>query len=127
MHVFKHDPEVYENTERISLISSFLPSLLTGEYMPIDLSDGSGMNILNIHTHDWDPHILEIIAPNLKQKLGRLARENEKFRFIASYWCKKYGISPECHVFTFSGDNPCSLVGLGLNKSGDVGISLGTR
>ncbi len=95
--------------------------------MPIDLSDGSGMNILNIHTHKWDPHILDIIAPNLKEKLSRPAMANEKFRFIARYWCKKYGFSPQCQIFLFSGDNPCSLVGLGLNKSGDIGISLGTR
>ena len=38
-HVYKYQPDVYENTERISLISSFLASLLIGnqhEYSKIN-------------------------------------------------------------------------------------------
>jgi len=29
-------------------------------------------------------------------------------------------------VIPFSGDNPCTLAGIGLSQAGDVGISLGT-
>ena len=85
------------------------------------------MNMLNIHTLHWDPHLLNVIAPGLEEKLGKAAQPNEKFKFISKYWCKKYGFSPECQIHIFSGDNPCSLIGLNLNKSGDIGISLGTR
>ena len=35
-HLYKHQPEVYEKTERISLISSFLASLFIGKYAQID-------------------------------------------------------------------------------------------
>ncbi len=84
------------------------------------------MNILNIYTKAWDPFIVDLIAPNLKEKLGKPAKSTE-FKFITKYWCKKYGFSPQCQIYPFSGDNPCSLIGLGLNKSGDIGISLGTR
>jgi xylulokinase len=45
---------------------------------------------------------------------------------ISTYWCKKFGFSAECEIFAFSGDNPCSLIGLDLNKPGELGISLGT-
>lgn len=83
------------------------------------------MNILNIYTKAWDPFIADAIAPNLKEKLGKPAKPTD-FKFIAKYWCKKYGFSPQCQIYPFSGDNPCSLIGLGLNKSGDIGISLGT-
>ena len=39
-HIYKYEPQIYNNTERISLISSFIPTILTGEYAPIDFSDG---------------------------------------------------------------------------------------
>lgn len=38
----------------------------------------------------------------------------------------KYGFSSNCYIVCGSGDNPCSLVGLRMNRPGDIGISLGT-
>lgn len=46
--------------QRISLVSSFAASLLIGDYAPIDLSDGSGMNLLDITTKKWSPECLEV-------------------------------------------------------------------
>jgi xylulokinase len=45
---------------------------------------------------------------------------------IAPYFVAKYGFAPECRVVLFSGDNPCSLVGMGAATPGKVVISLGT-
>lgn len=39
---------------------------------------------------------------------------------------RKYGFSSNCSIVCGSGDNPCSLVGLRMNRPGDIGISLGT-
>jgi xylulokinase len=39
---------------------------------------------------------------------------------------EKYGFSPDTRVIAWSGDNPCSLIGVGLIRSGRVCISLGT-
>ena len=45
---FSEDEEKWSQTESVSLISSFVVSILIGSYAPIDFSDGSGMNILDI-------------------------------------------------------------------------------
>ncbi len=126
-HLYKNQPDLYSQTERISLISSFLASLFLGKYAPIDLSDGSGMNLLNISTLKWENSLLEFVAPDLREKLGdEFVPSYEKLGLISDYWCKKYGFSKECEIYAFSGDNPCSLVGLGLSEPGQIGISLGT-
>lgn len=38
----------------------------------------------------------------------------------------KYGFCSNCYIVCGSGDTPCSLVGLRMNRPGDIGISLGT-
>jgi xylulokinase len=83
------------------------------------------MNILDIRKKTWNQALLDVVAPNLREKLDEPVLTG-KVGLIASYWCQKYGFSSHCEVHVCSGDNPCSLVGLGLNRAGDVGISLGT-
>ena len=41
-------------------MSSFGASLFLCKYAGIDLSDGSGMNLLDIRKHDWDQHCLDV-------------------------------------------------------------------
>ncbi|XP_026580120.1 xylulose kinase-like [Pseudonaja textilis] len=38
--IYSQDPEVYSQTEKISLVSNFAASLFLGDYAPIDYSDG---------------------------------------------------------------------------------------
>ena len=46
--------------QRISLVSSFGASLFLGQYAAIDFSDGSGMNLLDINTHQWSQDCLDV-------------------------------------------------------------------
>ncbi|KAG8330818.1 hypothetical protein J6590_054106 [Homalodisca vitripennis] len=59
MKIIQTKPSTYANTERISLVSSFACSLFLGKYAPIDWSDGSGMNLLDIHSKQWCPACLK--------------------------------------------------------------------
>lgn len=53
-------PEVYQETERVSLVSSFGASLLLGDYAAIDHSDGAGMNLMDLSARDWAPTALQV-------------------------------------------------------------------
>ncbi len=119
-------PQAYAATARIGLVSSFVASLLIGDFAPIDVSDGSGMNLMDIRRKDWSPEALRATAPDLAQRLGALTPSHAVVGGIHAYFVSRYGFSPACRVVAFSGDNPNSLAGLRLADAGDLAISLGT-
>ncbi|PIN10081.1 Sugar (pentulose and hexulose) kinase [Handroanthus impetiginosus] len=124
--LFETQPEVYAITERISLISSFMASLLIGGYACIDHTDGAGMNLMDIEFRVWSKIALEATALDLEKKLGNLAPAHAVAGFLSKYYVERYDFKKDCLVIQWSGDNPNSLAGLTLNTPGDLAISLGT-
>ncbi|KAM4689628.1 xylulose kinase [Discoglossus pictus] len=123
--VYKQKPEIYSETERISLVSSFAASLFLGDYAPIDYSDGSGMNLFHIYEKIWSEKCLNVCAPDLKEKLGSVVPSSSVLGQISAYYVQRYGFSSDCKVVAFTGDNPASLAGMRLEE-GDIAVSLGT-
>ncbi|XP_026534718.1 xylulose kinase isoform X1 [Notechis scutatus] len=123
--IYSQDPEVYSQTEKISLVSNFAASLFLGAYAPIDYSDGSGMNLLQIREKVWNPVCLDACAPQLGKKLGQPVPSSKILGLISPYYTERFGFNPACKIVAFTGDNPASLAGMRLSE-GDIAISLGT-
>jgi xylulokinase len=64
-----------DGVERISLVSSFVASVLAGSYAGIDSSDAGGMNLMDLHTQKYDERLLAVTAPNSQSKLVELLGE----------------------------------------------------
>jgi xylulokinase len=122
---FKHSPESYRTTFRVHLVSSFLASILAGVDAPVDPGDGSGMNLMDLASHDWWREAVDATAPDLEQKLPRIAPSHATVGTLSRYWRTRYGLPP-ANVIAWSGDNPSSLIGTGLVREGRVAVSLGT-
>jgi len=122
---FEHESVAYERTRTIHLVSSYLASLLAGVHASIDPGDGSGMNLMDIRAREWAPQALDATAPGLGARLPPVRASDTVVGPLAPYWTTRYGF-PRAKVVAWSGDNPCSLVGVGLIEEGRVAISLGT-
>lgn len=128
--IIKHRYDAYSQTERISLVSSFLASLFIGRYAPIDLSDGSGMNLLDINRKQWSLDCIRTVSLNqendLMKKLGHeVVPTTQLIGTISDYFVQRYGFDPDCYITAFTGDNSASLAGMCLG-SNDIAVSLGT-
>jgi xylulokinase len=123
---YKNESQHYEQTAHIGLVSSFMASLLAGEIAPIDFGDGAGMNLMDIHKKNWNIKALQATAPNLINKLPTLALAGTVIGKVSAYFVQKFGLNPNALATVWTGDNPASLVGLGLVEAGQVAISLGT-
>lgn len=124
-------PDVYKNTARISLVSSFVTSLFLGKVAPLDISDVCGMNLWNIKKGAYDEELMRFCAgqygiEDLKSKLGDVPEDGgAHFGSVHRYYIERYGFSPDCTVLPATGDNPATILALPLRPS-DAMVSLGT-
>jgi xylulokinase len=124
---WKDEPGGYERTAHIALISSFVTSLLIGRLAPADAGDGYGTNLADIRAGAWSEAALEAAAPDLRRRLPRLVSRDEVVSRVSAHMTARFGFRPETQVIVGSGDNPCSLVGLGLVGNPNLhAVSLGT-
>jgi xylulokinase len=124
---WKENSAGYKETTHIALISSFVTSLLVGNPAPVDAGDGFGTNLADIQTGSWSPAAMRATAPELERRLPPLLVKDDVVGNVSSYLVARYGFDPQTEVIVGSGDNPCSLVGLGLIGAPQIhAISLGT-
>jgi xylulokinase len=101
----RKNPQGYTNTSRIHLVSSFHASLFAGADAPIDVGDGSGMNLMSLAARSWWPPALAATAEDLERRLPEVGPSWTVAGSVASYWRNRYGL-PAASVVVWSGDNP---------------------
>lgn len=127
--VAEQSTEEYAATEKIQLISSFIPAVLTANpLVPIDTGNGCGMSLMNYRKKEWDTDLIAATAhglpggpEELQRKLPELTSPDTVVGNIAKYFVEKYGFSDACSIVAGSGDNPQAKVPV----AGDL-LSLGT-
>lgn len=124
---------MYEATSRISLVSSWLASVLLGTIAPLDISDVTGMNLWDMRTNTWSDALVALTAgsaagasPALRAKLGEPRLDGGgSMGAIAPYFTQRYGFAAACQIAPFTGDNPGTILALPLRPL-DAIVSLGT-
>ena len=117
-------PERYAAHRPHSLVSSS-SVVLAGRHAPLEPADASGMNLMDLRMQRWSPAALRATAPDLDRRLPRIEPSPRMIGELAEYWQQRHWL-PRAKLLAWSGDNPSSLIGLGLIHPGQLAISLGT-
>ena len=129
MRLRQAEPDMYAATTRISLVSSWLASVLLGKLAPLDVADVCGMNLWDIPHQKYSEELLALAGGNaddLRRKLGEPCMDGGRaLGALSGYFVSRYGFSPECQVLPFTGDNPATILALPLRPL-DAIVSLGT-
>lgn len=122
--VRKHEPEIYEKCRHILLPKDFLRYKLTGVFAT-EVSDASGMNLLDVPNRCWSNEILEKleIDPNL---LPSMHESIEITGHITKEIASITGLAEGTPVVGGAGDNAAAAIGTGVVESGKAFSTIGT-
>lgn len=120
----KNEPENFARVKKIMLPKDYLAYRLTGSFCT-DVSDASGMLLLDVKNRRWSEEMLEICGITEKQ-LPKLYESWEVVGTLKKEIAGELGMTREVKVCAGAGDNAAAAVGTGTVGDGACNISLGT-
>lgn len=122
--VKNNEPENFAKIAKIMLPKDYIAYKLTGVHCT-DVSDASGMLLLDVKNRCWSKEMCEICDVKESQ-LPKLFESYEKVGLVKEDIAKELGLSSNVVVAAGAGDNAAAAVGTGTVGDGMCNISLGT-
>ena len=120
----KNEPEKFTKVEKIMLPKDYLAYRLTGSFCT-DVSDASGMLLLDVEHRCWSKEMLEICGIK-EEQLPKLYESWQVVGTLKPEIAKELGLADTVKVVAGAGDNAAAAVGTGTVGDGQCNISLGT-
>ena len=120
----KNEPALFAKVRRILLPKDYLRLRLTGEYAT-DVSDASGMQMLDVAKRAWSPTMLDALGVE-PSWLGRMHESCEASGRITEAVARETGLLPGTPVAAGAGDQAAGAVGNGIVREGLVSSTIGT-
>lgn len=118
------EPENFARIKKIMLPKDYLAYKLSGVHCT-DLSDASGMLLLNVKNRCWSKEMCEICGIQVEM-LPRLYESYETVGTLLPQLAEELGLSAQVKIAAGAGDNAAAAVGTGTVGDGMCNISLGT-
>ena len=122
--VRNHEPENYAKCRHILLPKDYVRFCLTGEYAT-EVSDASGMQLLDIPNRCWSEEILEKLEID-RALLGKVYESPEVTGTLTAAAAKLLGLTTATVVAGGAGDNAAAAVGTGTVRDGRAFTTIGT-
>lgn len=120
----RHEPECFQKIKKIMLPKDYLAYQLCGTFCT-DVSDASGMLLMNVKNKCWSKEMLEICSIT-EEQLPKLYESYEVVGSLKKNIAEELGMTEEVKVIAGAGDNAAAAVGTGTVGEGMCNISLGT-
>lgn len=118
------EPENFARIKKIMLPKDYLAYKLSGVHCT-DLSDASGMLLLDVKNRCWSKEMCEICGIQVEM-LPRLYESYEAVGTLLPQLAEELGLSAQVKIAAGAGDNAAAAVGTGTVGDGMCNISLGT-
>lgn len=122
--VKENEPDHYKRIHKIMLPKDYLAYRLSGIHCT-DVSDASGMLLMDVKNRCWSKEMLAICGLNESQ-LPHIYESYEAVGTLLKEEAEKTGLSQEVKIIAGAGDNAAAAVGTGTVGNGRCNISLGT-
>ena len=122
--VKKHEPENFAKIAKIMLPKDYLAYLLSGVHCT-DVSDASGMLLMDVEHKCWSKEMMEICDIR-EEQLAKIFESYEVVGTIKKDMAERLGLSEGVKIIAGAGDNAAGAVGTGTTKDGRCIVSLGT-
>ncbi len=122
--VKRNEPDIYEKTHKILLPKDYIRYMLTGEYAT-EVSDASGMQLMNIKERNWSNEILDILEIDINL-LGKMYESCEVTGKVTKSVADATGLAEGTIVVGGGGDQAAGAVGNGIVREGIVSSTIGT-
>ncbi|MDR2344861.1 MAG: xylulokinase [Planctomycetaceae bacterium] len=119
-----NEPRNYEKIRKILLPKDEIRRRLTGEYAT-DVSDASGMLLLNIAKRNWSIEMLNKLKLD-REFFGKVYESEDVTGNLTSEAAKLLGLTTDCIVVGGAGDCAAGAIGNGIVGEGILSTSIGT-
>ena len=120
----ENEPDKFARIKKIMLPKDYLAYRLTGVFCT-DLSDASGMLLLDVKNRTWSDEMMQICGIT-KEQLPKLFESYEAVGCLKREIKEELGLTKDVIVAAGAGDNAAAAVGTGTVGDGMCNISLGT-
>ncbi len=122
--VKENEPENFKKIAKIMLPKDFLAYKMSGTFCT-DVSDASGMLLLDVKNRTWSKEMLDICGVSEAQ-MPKLFESYEVVGTLKPDVAAELGLSTNVKIVAGAGDNAAAAVGTGTVGDGRCNISLGT-
>ena len=120
----ENEPELFARIHKIMLPKDYIAYKLSGVHCT-DMSDASGMLLLDVKNKCWSKEMMEICSVK-EEQLATLFESYDVVGNIKPELAEELGLPKDVKIVAGAGDNAAAAVGTGTVGDGMCNISLGT-